>query len=270
MQSATFGVNIPREFVFPRRKVFFGGLPLWSFRDSRQAIQSYYGDSDVFTECVGHMTFHRQERKFSNDEASRFQGRVPCTDLANHFSFASMPVNGWPDGVDEAALLRLVSAWLRLQPEPRWELDPDGALGDGLEEGRASESWRSARDQVVEPLKLGIGFLRPLRFENVTTTRLSAEQDGGRTLHFLSEVTLVLERPLGARCEALFRMRPIDDASLDTQLLSVFAEPATASVLGVQLLEGANGNDMRFDVPSCVCRHRLGGLALQWVAEESR
>jgi len=268
LQSANYGVPMPREVVFPRRKVFFAGLPLWSFRDSRSSLVNYYGGEDVFALCVGHMSFHRQERKYSEaSEADRFDGRVACGSMRNRFAFASGPVPGPPPGATISALLTHLSAWLRLLPEPRWTWDPDGpASGEQVSQNHWPEIWRDIRDLPMPPLRLGQDWPEPRSIQNISTSQLVGRD--GLIIHHLTEAVMLLDRPVGTRCDVLLRMRPLDEGSLDTQLLGVFAEPSHAAFLGTQLIEVADGGALRLDVPSCVCRCRHAGLRLQWVAEE--
>jgi len=119
------------------------------------------------------MTCLLQERKYNDgDEAARQNGRVPCAELAELFAFASSPEPGLPPGVGGDALLRHVAAWLRLRPEPRWELDMDGSPAEESEEPLVTEGWRLARDQVASPLRLAGGSLKPRSLASPSTSFL--------------------------------------------------------------------------------------------------
>lgn len=270
MQSAKYGVPLPRELVFPRKKVFFAGLPLWSFHDPRQSLAKYYQDEGWHSTCVGHATFHRQERKFSEQEEDRFNASVPCASMANLFAFVEAPLPGPPHGVDQAILLLRLAAWLRALPRPTWTLDPDGPAAEGAgDEWAAAESWREARDQW-EGVPLfqneGDGVPEPRSLDNVLTTRLVDAK--ASTVHYLTEAVVSLAWP-GAACDVILRLRPVNETALDPQLMDAFAEPFAASALGVQLLATADGGHLRLDVVSCVCRRRFGALRLVWAAEDA-
>eukprot|EP00435_Cladocopium_sp_Y103_P059508 s710_g21.t1 len=155
LQSANFGVGLPREVVFPRRKLFFEGLTLWSFGNAAQAIVNYYKESNALEKCVGHGTFHRQERQYSEDtEQHRFSGKTDCANLAELFSFASPVKPGAPLGLNESQIMAVVKSFLQLQ-EPRWTLDPD-PVGE-----KFYQAFREARAQNLFPLSNDLGPLVP-------------------------------------------------------------------------------------------------------------
>jgi len=255
---------------FHDAKSFFAGLPLWAFGDYRLSLSNYYMDDDWFPVCVGHQTFHRQERKFSEEEGDRFEARVACETLSQHFAFASAPVDGPPEGVSTSLLLRHIAVYLRMFRTTRWDLDPDGPAENmdvGNEAGGFSEAWRRTRDELAEPLHLRNEVFKLLRLDNVSSTTLVGP--GGHIVHTLVEAQMLLEQPSGAHCSLILRLRNLIEKSLDVQLMGAFLEPATSSIFGTQLLETAHGTVAHFDVPSCVCRQRYGTLNLQWVAEET-
>ncbi|CAJ1438967.1 unnamed protein product [Effrenium voratum] len=255
LQSATFGVPLSREAVFPRRKLFFAGLALWSFGDPRESILQYYQGSNALEFCVGHDTFHRQERKYSEEnELHRFDGNAPCATLADTFAFAGPWQEGPPEGISGDLILAAVHSFLLLQ-EPRWALDPDPTLAG------AYETFRRAR--VEEMLHVASeGRLRPGQFQSLQTSQLTAPF--GEAVHHLLQAALALE-PAGS-CDLVLRLRPIRQEASSS--LGYVASPSAVS-MREQILE-AGGRLLRFDVPSCVCRMRLGSLGLQWVAEDAR
>lgn len=259
--SEMYGVKQLREVVFPRRKILLAGLPMWTFRQYRESLTQYYNTEDWSDNCVGHVSFHREERKLSVE-----QGRVDCSSLRDRFAFASTEP-GPPEGIAPDAVFAAVHAWLRLHRQPTWSLDPDGSSGaEGNFNNR--ETWRRAREEGLSQLRLGASSeLQPLRFEALNSSRL--EGPGGRVLHHLLEVTLVLERPRDARCDLIIRLQPLVATGFDSQLLQDFVAPSLVGTLGQQLLEASDGSAWRFDIPSCVCRFHLGSIALQWVAEDS-
>ncbi|CAJ1330017.1 unnamed protein product [Effrenium voratum] len=86
----------------------------------------------------------------------------------------------------------------------------------------------------------------------------------GEAVHHLLQAALALE-PAGS-CDLVLRLRPIRQEASSS--LGYVASPSAVS-MREQILE-AGGRLLRFDVPSCVCRMRLGSLGLQWVAEDAR
>lgn len=254
MQSAEFGVPIPREAVFPRRKIFFAGLAIWSFGDPRQALSSYYG-GDWFDTCVGHETFHRQERKFSEtEEKHRFDGRLKCVEFGQTFYFASGVSEGLPKDMDSKVdLLARLRAWFRLQRKPAWlpTKDGDEALVDV---------------QAPEPISFPDSPLVPSELLNVSTTVLKGPN--GRAIHHLSDVRVACGQLVS--CDLIVRFMPLslDPAELDTQLVENFAMAPFPKQLG-SVLQGHGGTVWRLEVFSCLCRRRLGGLTWEWVAEDS-
>ncbi|CAE8602569.1 unnamed protein product, partial [Polarella glacialis] len=250
MQSAGFGVPMPREVVFPRRKIFFAGLPLWSFGNPRESLRRYYSGDDWFTMCVGHATFHRQERKYSEEtEEAKFSGRTECANLGDRFALATPLAPGPPEGVDKTILLSAVSAWLGLKSEPQWSFDPDGSASEDAAEGAEDEVWRRARDEGVQPLQLlggRAGALRPTNaFQALNTSQLF--EPGGKLVHHLIEASIGLEAPHGASCDLLLRLQPLQEASMGTQLLGAFAS-SVSSGLGEQLLEEEEVTEVEVDL----------------------
>lgn len=257
LQSANFGVGLPREVVFPRRKLFFEGLTLWSFGNAAQAIVNYYKESNALEKCVGHGTFHRQERQYSEDtEQHRFSGKTDCANLAELFSFASPVKPGAPLGLNESQIMAVVKSFLQLQ-EPRWTLDPD-PVGE-----KFYQAFREARAQNLFPLSNDLGPLVPRDvFEAIATSELRLP--GGQVMHHLIQATTILESPPTGSCELLLRLQSIHQ---DSSRSLGYTASRSALTLGEQLLEVRN-QAYRVEVSSCVCRVKRLGLALQWVAED--
>lgn len=256
LQSANFGVGLPRQVVFPRRKLFFEGLTLWSFGNAQEAIVNYYKESNALEKCVGHGTFHRQERQYSEDtEHHRFNGKTDCANLAQLFSFASPVKSGAPPGLT-VRIMGVVKSFLQLQ-EPRWTLDPDPVEGE-----KFYQAFREARAQNLFPLSNDLGPLVPRDvFEAIATSELRLP--GGQVMHHLIQATTVLESPTGS-CELLLRLQSIHQ---DSSSSLGYAASRSALTLGEQLVE-VGDQAYRVEVSSCVCRVKRLGLALQWVAED--
>lgn len=258
LQSANYGVGLPREVVFPRRKLFFNGLTLWSFGNPVQAIVNYYKESNALEKCVGHATFHRQERQYSEaTERDHFSGSTDCTNLADTFSFASPMKPGPPADMSAANLLSVVKSFLLLQ-NARWALNPDPVEGEGY-----YQAFREARAQNLFPLS-DLGPLVPHGSFEVLDTSDLLVPGSNQILHHLSQATLALQSPSGGMCELLLLAMPIQQES--SRSLGHRAAVSAVSLME-QLVEVAD-QAYRIEVSSCVCRLQRLGLSLQWVAED--
>eukprot|EP00928_Gymnodinium_smaydae_P053307 TRINITY_DN37324_c0_g1_i1.p1 TRINITY_DN37324_c0_g1~~TRINITY_DN37324_c0_g1_i1.p1 ORF type:complete len:555 (-),score=102.02 TRINITY_DN37324_c0_g1_i1:54-1553(-) len=271
LQSETYGVSIKRSWALPLRRVYFAGLSLWSFQKPRSVLAAYYGE-DWETRCVGHVTYHREERYYdSSSEAERFSGDVSCQSLTAHFAFAEEPRAGLPAALPRLALLgRLEALFRRAQGSARWtasstwgpvSLQPMGRGGGAGDAGRAL--W---------PFDGG-----PLEVERASHSALRL---GGRgpaeqrlAQHVLSDVRLVPPGSSSAAfCDVLIRITPLaDGGAAGSQLLDVARGLSPRAAGG--LLEGDEDERGRivfqYEIFSAVCHQPLGDLILRWVYEDA-
>lgn len=253
--SELYGVAQQREVVFPRRKVWLGGQPLWTFAQPRAALTAYFhsegerGQEAWFTTCVGPESMGQRSWKLAQGSRSE----ALCSALEDFFRFASAPRAELPEGITVSQLLPLLSAWLHMQPQPRWSVDPDGPT----ELEASFEVWKESRLLGLEPMTLSaVPSLEVTELQDITTTELKGPKG---VLHHLVEASAPLVRPVGGRCDLILRLQP---------LRSVLHPDLVSGGLLQQGLEAADGAQWFLDIPSCVCRCKVGDLALQWVAED--